>query len=261
MKKEPAVSRISAKQTVFQIIKFTFFSIGAGIIQAGSFTLLHEFARLPYWPAYLIGVVLSVLFNFTVNRRFTFKAANNIPVAMLKVAAYYVVFIPLSTWWGDALTQGAGWNEYLVLGGTMLVNLSTEYLFRPVCGIPRRNEYQPSGAEAAGESPGYPGREGEKPHMTVQQNEGKDTGRSPWVKLLWMAAIGCALVCLFLVSLRRAIPSAVYIVLLVLAFLCMLAAAVLTTMQEKPKRYGWRLAGYFGIFGVLVARVILAFVS
>ena len=129
MKKEPAVSRISAKQTVFQIIKFTFFFIFSGIIQAGSFTLLHEFARLPYWPAYLIGVVLSVLFNFTVNRRFTFKAANNIPVAMLKVAAYYVVFIPLSTWWGDALTQGAGWNEYLVLGGTMLVNLSTEYLF------------------------------------------------------------------------------------------------------------------------------------
>ena len=94
--------------------------------------------------------------------------------------------------------------------------------------------------------------------MTVQQNEGKDTGRSPWVKLLWMAAIGCALVCLFLVSLRRAIPSAVYIVLLVLAFLCMLAAAVLTTMQENSRALR---AGYFGIFGVLVARVILALVS
>lgn len=116
------------KQTILQITKFVLFSISAGILQIGSFTLLNELCRLPYWPAYLISLALSVVYNFTVNRKFTFKAANHIPVAMLKVAAYYAVFTPLSTLWGHALT-GIGWNEYLVLGLTMLVNVSTEYLF------------------------------------------------------------------------------------------------------------------------------------
>ena len=116
------------KQNLIQVIKFVLFSISAGIIQIGSFTLLNEVAHLPYWPAYLISLVLSVLYNFTLNRRFTFQSAANVPIAMAKVAAYYGVFTPLSTWWGDALT-GIGWNEYLVLAGTMLINVSTEYLF------------------------------------------------------------------------------------------------------------------------------------
>ena len=116
------------KQNLIQVIKFVLFSISAGIIQIGSFTLLNEVAHLPYWPAYLISLVLSVLYNFTLNRRFTFQSAANVPIAMAKVVAYYGVFTPLSTWWGDALT-GIGWNEYLVLVGTMLINVSTEYLF------------------------------------------------------------------------------------------------------------------------------------
>ena len=116
------------KQTVIEVVKFVLFSISAGVIQAGSFTLLNELCPLPYWPAYLISLVLSVLYNFTVNRKFTFKAVSNIPAAMLKVAGYYAVFTPLSTLWGNALT-GIGWNEYLVLALTMLVNVSTEYLF------------------------------------------------------------------------------------------------------------------------------------
>ena len=119
---------MTKKQNLIQVIKFVLFSISAGIIQIGSFTLLNEVAHLPYWPAYLISLVLSVLYNFTLNRRFTFHSAANVPIAMAKVAAYYGVFTPLSTWWGDALT-GIGWNEYLVLAGTMLINVSTEYLF------------------------------------------------------------------------------------------------------------------------------------
>ncbi|MDY0400006.1 MAG: GtrA family protein [Bacilli bacterium] len=116
------------KENITQIIKFTLFSLSAGAIQIGSFTLLFEVAHLIYWPAYLIALVLSVLWNFTLNRKFTFKAANNIPIAMLKVALFYAVFTPLSTWWGDALT-GIGWNEYLVLGLTMLTNLVSEFLY------------------------------------------------------------------------------------------------------------------------------------
>ena len=77
---------------------------------------------------YLTALVLSVLWNFTLNREFTFKSANNIPLAMVKVAAFYCVFTPLSTWWGARLTD-AGWNEYIVLFGTMAVNLTTEFLY------------------------------------------------------------------------------------------------------------------------------------
>jgi len=112
-----------------QAFKFLLFSISAGVIQALSFTLLSEIAHLIYWPAYLIALTLSVLWNYTWNRKFTFKSANNIPIAMMKVAGYYAVFTPLSTWWGDALVDGQGWNKYLVLFMTMVINLVTEFLF------------------------------------------------------------------------------------------------------------------------------------
>lgn len=119
---------LSRRQSALRAIKFLLFSASAGVVQAGSFALLNEIAHMAYWPAYLIALTLSVLWNFTFNRRFTFKSAANIPVAMLKVFGYYCVFTPLSTWWGDALTN-AGWNEYIVLFGTMIINLVTEYLF------------------------------------------------------------------------------------------------------------------------------------
>ena len=110
-------------------LKFTLFSITAGIIEIVSFTLLHEVAHLPYWPAYLIALILSVLYNFTINRKITFHSAANVPVAMLKVFGYYCVFTPLSTIGGDFLTDRCGWNEYVVLAITMILNFVTEYLF------------------------------------------------------------------------------------------------------------------------------------
>lgn len=128
-KKLEGQKHLTTEQTVIQALKFVLFSAGAGIIQFVSFTLLQEVAHLPYWPAYLPAVILSVLFNFTVNRKFTFKSANNVPIAMIKVACFYVVFIPLSTWWGDALTEQAGWNDYLVLAFTMAINFVTEFLY------------------------------------------------------------------------------------------------------------------------------------
>jgi len=118
---------LSTKQNAIQFFKFTLFSISAGVVQTVSFTLLNELTSFPYWPSYLIALILSVLYNFTVNRRFTFKSVANIPVAMLKITAYYCVFTPLSTWWGDYLTNH-GWNDYVVLGGTMLINFITEFL-------------------------------------------------------------------------------------------------------------------------------------
>ena len=111
-------------------IKFIFFSMGAGIIETVVFTLLNEFVTDQYWYAYLPALVLSVVYNFTLNRKFTFKAANNVPVAMLKVAAFYAVFTPLSTWCGNIMFENWHWNEYLVLAITMAINLSTEFLYQ-----------------------------------------------------------------------------------------------------------------------------------
>lgn len=115
---------------VWRIAKFVFFSASAGVIQMGSFALLNELSGWSYWPCYLISLVLSVLWNFTLNRRFTFKAANNLTVAMLKVLGYYLVFTPLSTLLGSFLAEQLGWNEYLVTAVNMLLNLSTEYLYQ-----------------------------------------------------------------------------------------------------------------------------------
>ncbi len=131
MKKEISESKKNKtlKGEFIRSLKFLLFSCTAGIIQIGISTLLMEVAKLSYWPSYLIGLVLSVVYNFTINRKYTFKSANNIPLAMTLVFCYYLVFTPLSTLWGDALTDRAGWNEYIVLAGTMVINFVTEFLF------------------------------------------------------------------------------------------------------------------------------------
>lgn len=117
------------KKELIRTLKFVGFSISAGVIEIVSFTLLNEFAGLPYWPCYLIALVLSVIWNFTLNRKFTFQSANNVPVAMAKVFAYYCLFTPVSTILGNYLAETLGWNEYLVTGLNMVANFVTEYLF------------------------------------------------------------------------------------------------------------------------------------
>ncbi len=110
-------------------VKFVLFSISAGLIEIGAFTLLDNLTDWSYWACYLIALVLSVVWNFTLNREFTFRSANNIPVAMLKVAAYYAVFTPVTTLLGNYLVERCGWNDYLVTGLNMLLNFITEYLY------------------------------------------------------------------------------------------------------------------------------------
>ena len=117
------------KTEIIRALKFLLFSISAGIIEIVSFTLLNELTPLSYWPCYLIALILSVLWNFTLNRAFTFRSVASVPIAMLKVALYYAVFTPISTLLGDYLVETAGWNEYIVTGLNMLANLITEYLF------------------------------------------------------------------------------------------------------------------------------------
>lgn len=118
------------KKEVFRALKFALFSASAGLIEMGVFALLNELV-IPnrYWPCYLIALVASVVWNFTLNRKFTFKSANNIPKAMALVLAYYCVFTPLTTILGDYLAEDLLWNEYLVTGINMVINLVTEYLY------------------------------------------------------------------------------------------------------------------------------------
>lgn len=118
------------KKELIRTGKFVLFSISAGVIQVAVFTFMEELLHITHWVSYLTALVMSVLWNFTLNRKFTFHSASNVPVAMAKVAGFYLVFTPLSTWWTAVLTgEALGWNEYLVLALTMVVNFVTEYLY------------------------------------------------------------------------------------------------------------------------------------
>ena len=113
----------------FRFLKFAIISASAGLIELGSFTLFNEVLHWPYWLSYMIALILSVLWNFTLNRKYTFQSASNIPEAMLKVALFYVVFVPASTWLEHYLT-GLGMNEYLVTVINMLINFGLEFLYQ-----------------------------------------------------------------------------------------------------------------------------------
>ena len=118
------------KHELLRTVKYVLIAASAGIIQFGSFTLMNELIGWDYWLSYLIALVLSVIWNFTFNRRYTFKSASNIPKAMLLVFAYYCVFTPLSTLLEHFLTDKLRWNEYLVTAINMLLNLATEFPFQ-----------------------------------------------------------------------------------------------------------------------------------
>lgn len=116
------------KKELIRTIKFTLFSISAGIIQIGLFTLLNELLKLDYWVSYITSLVASILWNFTINRKVTFKSSNNIKLSMLLVFAFYLVFTPVSTILGN-LAENSGTNEYIVLAVTMICNFVLEYLY------------------------------------------------------------------------------------------------------------------------------------
>lgn len=137
--------KMTKKDNIFQALKFAAFSASAGVIQVVSFTLFNEllpqtqstnsvaqwFFNSEYGASYLVALILSVVWNFTFNRKFTFKSATNIPVAMMKVFGFYCVFTPVSVILGEMVAQRTSWEfaEYIILGVTMLANMTTEFLF------------------------------------------------------------------------------------------------------------------------------------
>ena len=126
---EKQIKQLTARQQSWQMVKFTLFSASAGVIQIASFTLFDEVLHFPYLLGYIVALVLSVLWNFTFNRRYTFRSVENVSKAMALVFLYYLVFTPLTMWGGDVLAR-MGVNEYLVLAGTMVLNFVTEYLYQ-----------------------------------------------------------------------------------------------------------------------------------
>ena len=114
----------------WRFIKFVLFSISAGVIEIVSFALLSELTPLKEWISYIISVVLSVIWNFTFNRKFTFKSANNIPIAMLKVALFYVVFIPLTALLEKFLTEDLLWPGILATAINMVLNFILEFFYQ-----------------------------------------------------------------------------------------------------------------------------------
>lgn len=140
------MAEMTKKQNAMQVLKFALFSASAGIIQVVSFTLLNEVVvpniniqnesvmkvlSSEYGVCYLVALVLSVIWNFTFNRKFTFKSATNIPVAMLKIFGFYCVFTPVSTIIGEMVSRNTTWEfaEYIILAVTMMTNMITEFLF------------------------------------------------------------------------------------------------------------------------------------
>ena len=115
---------------VLRTIKYVLIAASAGIIEILSFTLMNELLHWEYWVSYMIALILSVLWNFTINRRYTFKSASNVPKAMGLVFAYYCVFTPLSVLLEDYLAGMLHWNEYLVTGINMVLNLATEFPYQ-----------------------------------------------------------------------------------------------------------------------------------
>ena len=129
------------KHEALQALKFTLFSISAGIIQIGTYTLFYEVFHWAPWLAYLVSLILSVLWNFTFNRKYTFRSDADLKKSMLLVALFYVVFTPLSTWWTAVLTGENPFtgtaasaeplvNNYIVQAGTMLINFITKFLYQ-----------------------------------------------------------------------------------------------------------------------------------
>lgn len=117
------------RKEITRVALFVMFSASAGVIEMGAFALLNELTMWSYWPCYLIALVLSVIWNFTLNRRFTFRSTTNVPRAMGLVALYYCVFTPATTLLGNYLAETLLWNEYLVTGINMALNISTEYVY------------------------------------------------------------------------------------------------------------------------------------
>ena len=134
MEKKTVKNKSSKKVEFIRFIKYTLFAASAGIIQMVFFELLqlaNNYNPNTWWKCYLISIILSVVWNFTFNRKYTFKSANNVPIAMAKTVAFYVVFIPFSVCFGQwYLVDKLSWNGTVIEIVMMVINFVTEFLYQ-----------------------------------------------------------------------------------------------------------------------------------
>ena len=113
---------------LIRAVKFLLISISAGVIQIGTFTLFYEAFGWRYWLSYLVSLLLSIIWNFTINRKVTFKSANNVKLAMLQLLGFYAVFTPTTMLLGQWV-EGLGVHGLIVEVVTMILNFVLEFIF------------------------------------------------------------------------------------------------------------------------------------
>lgn len=138
------------RKGVMQFIKYALCAASAGIIQIVLFSILQavipsngktihfivEDMDLVTFIATTVALCASILWNFTFNRKFTFKDAGNVPKAMILAFLFYVPFYPFQTWYVHTIksllveaigTDGAG---IIAEGTVMIINFALEFMWQ-----------------------------------------------------------------------------------------------------------------------------------
>ena len=158
--------------SVWQAVKYFLCAASAGLIQFVTFTILSTvfdktgvtasmgkmwfFGEMDksLFTATTIALGLSIIWNFTLNRKFTFKAANNVPLAMGLAFLFYVPFYPFQTWYVGAVTGAirdaigqpeATWPSIIAEGTVMLINGILEFCWQKfvVFRMPKGKDVMP----------------------------------------------------------------------------------------------------------------------
>lgn len=163
------------RKGVMQFIKYALCAASAGIIQIVLFSILQavipsngktihfivEDMDLVTFIATTVALCASILWNFTFNRKFTFKDAGNVPRAMILAFLFYVPFYPFQTWYVHTIksllveaigTDGAG---IIAEGSVMIINFALEFMWQKfvVFRKPKdKKENKTEGNENSGET-------------------------------------------------------------------------------------------------------------
>lgn len=148
------------RKGVLQFIKYALCAASAGIIQLALFSILQavipqsgktirfivEDMDLVTFISTTVALCASILWNFTFNRKFTFKDAGNVPKAMLLAFLFYVPFYPFQTWYvhtikslllGPLSTQASG---IIAEGSVMVINFVLEFMWQKFVVFRKRKE-------------------------------------------------------------------------------------------------------------------------
>ena len=143
---EEKAAKKEKRKTLFQIIKYAICTASAGLIEFITFTILTKTPilssmanekvwfftenNLAWFVATAIALFLSIVWNFTINRKFTFKSAGNVPRAMSLAFLFYVPFFPFKLWFNSYMPEHLGVDSLLIEVITMLINGVLEFCWQ-----------------------------------------------------------------------------------------------------------------------------------